>query len=125
VEDRKAISQRTTPNEKNQNSSPAHSRCVTAARGTVKNVWLSIAQIGSRKIAQINFTQRVGMVSGSDVPTALFDIGRAMLRTTFPPRLDVRALRFFVDLRFVAAKVAQITQTYRSESKTEPRDYAA
>jgi hypothetical protein len=35
-----------------------------------------------------------------------FDVVRATLRTTFLPRFELRAPRFFFDLRFVAAKVA-------------------
>jgi hypothetical protein len=73
----------------------------------VKNVWLSIAQMGSRKIAQINFTQRVGTVSGSDVARTLLDVERATLRTIFPARLDLRAPRCFVDLRFVDLKLVR------------------
>ena len=100
----KAISQRTAPSEKNQNSSPAQSRCVTVAREkTVKNVWLRIAQAGSKKIAKTNFTQRVGTVSGSDAGTNR--VARATLRTIFRPRSGLRFARLVVDLRFVAAKV--------------------
>jgi N-acetylglucosamine-6-phosphate deacetylase len=52
-----------------------------------------MAQIGSRKIAQINFTQRVGTVSGSTVrPTAR---ARATLRTTLRPRSRLRARLLF------------------------------
>src|SRR6266571_5161378 len=102
-----AIIHSTAPSEKNQNSSPAQSRCVTVARAkAVKNVWVKIAQIGSRKIPKTNFTQRVGTVSSSDAGTKALDLARATLRTTFPPRFDVRASRWFFDLRFVAAKVA-------------------
>ena len=36
----------------------------------------------------------------------LLDLARATLRTTFRPRLELRVVRFFFDLRFVAAKVA-------------------
>ena len=62
---KKAINQSTAPNEKNQNSSPAQSRCVTVARAkTVKNVWERIRQIGNKKIATMTFTQRVGTVRG-------------------------------------------------------------
>jgi len=46
-------------------------------------------------------------------------LARATLRTTFLPRLALRVLRLFVDLRFVAAKLAEITQTYQTKSKTE------
>src|SRR6266496_5605858 len=100
-----AISHRIAPNEKNQNSSPAQRRCVTAARAkAVKNVWLRIAQIGNRKIAKTNFTQRVGTVSGSDTGTNVR--ARATLRTTFRPRLELRFPRLFVDLLFLAAKGA-------------------
>jgi hypothetical protein len=45
-------------------------------------------------------------VRGSDAATKLLDLARATLRTTFPPRLELRVPRFFFDLRFVAAKVA-------------------
>src|SRR5262249_21316386 len=97
----------TTPNEKNQNSSPAHSRCVAVARANaVKNVCVTTPQIGSRKIANTIFTHRVGTVSGSDASPKLLDLARATLRTTFLPRLELRVSRFFFDLRFVAAKVA-------------------
>src|SRR5438045_2498479 len=62
----KAISHRMAPNEKNQNSSPAQSLCVTVARAkTVKNVWLRMAQSGRRKIATTNFTHRVGIIHAS------------------------------------------------------------
>src|SRR5437879_661912 len=102
-----AITHSTAPSEKNQNSSPAQRRCVTVARAkAVKNVWVRIAQIGSRKIAKINFTQRVGTVSSSDAGTKVLDLARATLRTTFRPRFELRVMRFFFDLRFVAAKVA-------------------
>jgi hypothetical protein len=33
----------------------------------------------------------------------------------------LRVPRFFFDLRFVAAKLPQITRNYTDESKTEPR----
>ena len=60
-----AINQSTAPNEKNQNSCPAHKRCVMVARAkTVKNVWVKIAQSGRRKIAKTNFSQRVGTMNG-------------------------------------------------------------
>src|SRR5215813_7600520 len=103
---KKAINQSTAPREKNQNSSPAHSRCVTAARANaVKNVWPRIAQIGKRKIAKMNFTQRVGTVSRSDTGTIVR--ARATLRTTLRLlRLELRLPRFVVDLLFFAAKVA-------------------
>jgi hypothetical protein len=47
----------------------------------------------------------VGTVSGSDSAINLLDVVRATLRTTFPPRFELRVPRFFFDLRFVAAKV--------------------
>jgi hypothetical protein len=72
----------------------------------VKNVWLSTTQIGSRKIANTNFTQRVGTSSGWGAATKRFDLARATLRITLPPRLELRVPRLFFDLRFVAAKVA-------------------
>src|SRR5436309_2297313 len=91
----------TAPSEKNQNSLPAQSRCVTVARAkAVKNVWVRIAQIGSRKIAKINFTQRVGTVSSSDAGTKVLDLARATLRTTFRPRFEFCAARLLVDLLF-------------------------
>src|SRR5438132_2253119 len=99
----KAINQRTAPNEKNQNSSPAQSRCVTVARAkTVKNVRLRIAQTGSKKIATTNFTHRVGTTSESGTGTTLVvDTKRGAIFTR--PR-DLRP-RYVFDLRFVAAKV--------------------
>jgi len=36
----------------------------------------------------------------------LLDEAGTTLRTTFPPRFELRVPRFFFDLRFVAAKVA-------------------
>jgi len=48
----------------------------------------------------------VGTVNGSDAAMKLLDVVRATLRTTFPPRFELRVPRFFFDLRFVAAKVA-------------------
>jgi hypothetical protein len=61
----KAISHKIAPKEKNQNSAPAHNRWVRAARAnTVKKVWVRIAQSGSKKIAKMNFTQRVGTRNG-------------------------------------------------------------
>src|SRR5437899_135939 len=102
-----AITHSTAPSEKNQNSSPAQSRCVTVARAkAVKNVCVRIAQIGRRKIAKTNFTQRVGTSSGSDAATKLLDLAYATLRTSFRPRSDLLLPRLFFDLRFVAAKVA-------------------
>ena len=51
-----AISQRIAPNEKNQNGSAVHRCWVTVARAkAVKNVWVKIAQIGRRKIAEHEF----------------------------------------------------------------------
>jgi hypothetical protein len=72
----------------------------------VKNVCVRTPQIGSRKIAKINFTHFVGTVSGSDAAMKLLGVARAKLRTTFWPRFELRVPRFFFDLRFVAAKVA-------------------
>ncbi|MEP6585336.1 MAG: hypothetical protein ABJB70_01270 [Candidatus Udaeobacter sp.] len=37
----------------------------------------------------------------------LLGVARAKLRTTFRPRFELRVPRFFFDLRFVAAKVAE------------------
>ena len=60
-----AINQSTAPNEKNQNSCPAHKRCAIVARAnTVKNVCVKIAHSGNRKIATKNFTHRVGTING-------------------------------------------------------------
>ena len=101
---KKAISHRTAPNEKNQNSSPAQSRCVTAARAkAVKNVSVRIAQAGNKKIAKTNFTQRVGTINESGAGTIL--VARATFRTVFTRRLGLRFPRLVVDLCFVAAKV--------------------
>jgi len=72
----------------------------------VKNVWVTTPHIGSRKTAKINFTHFVGTVSGSDCAIKSLDGVRATLRMTFPPRFELRAPRFFFDLRLVAAKVA-------------------
>jgi hypothetical protein len=62
-----------------------------------------MAQIGNRKIAKTNFTQRVGTVRGSDTGTSVR--ARATLRTTLPLRLELRFPRLLVDLFFLAAKV--------------------
>ena len=109
---KKAISHKTAPNEKNQNSSPVHSRCVTVARANaVKNVWVGTPHIGSRKIAKTNFTHFVGTVSGSDSAMKLLDVVRATLRTTFPPRFELRVPRFFfLDVRFVAKSSADYAE---------------
>jgi hypothetical protein len=74
-------------------------------------------QIGSRKIPKTNFTQRVGTESGSN--TGTIRRVRATLRTIFRPRSDLRALRFFLDLRLVAAKVARKLRRI-SEIKARP-----
>src|SRR4030095_5868918 len=113
-----AINHRIAPNEKNQNSSPAQKRCVTVARANAgKHVWLRIAQIGRRKIAKTNFTQRFGTVSGSDAGTNVR--ARATLRTTLRLRLELRFARMFVDFLFRAAKSPQITQRSLAKIKTE------
>jgi hypothetical protein len=66
-------------------------------------------------MAKINFTQRVGTVSGPDAAMEPLDLARAMLRTTFPPRLERRAPRFFFELRVVAltivCRLRRFTQT--------------
>lgn len=60
------MNQRRAPNEKNQNSSAAQSRCDTVARAkTVKNVCVRTAQIGNKKSAITNFTNRVGSIRGA------------------------------------------------------------
>src|SRR6187455_2946250 len=108
---KKVISHSTAPNEKNQNSSPVHNRCVTVARANaVKNVCVRTPQIGSRKIAKINFTHFVGTVSGSDAAMKLLDGVRATLRTTFRSRFELRVPRFFFDLRFVAKSFADYAE---------------
>src|SRR5262245_31746308 len=101
------MSQSTAPNEKNQNSSPAHNRCATVARANaVKNVWVRTPQIGSKKIPKTNFTHFVGTVSDSDSVTKVLEVVRATLRTTFRSRFELRVPRFFFDLRFVAKSSA-------------------
>jgi hypothetical protein len=62
----------------------------------------------------------VGTVSGSDAAMKLLGVARATLWITFRPRFELRVPRFFFDLRFVAAKLPQITQICTDESKTEP-----
>src|SRR5438270_2461684 len=92
-----AITHSTAPSEKNQNSSPAQSRCVTAARAkAVKNVCVRIAQAGNKKIAKTTFTQRVGTRNGSGAGTIL--VARAIVRTVFTRRLGLRLPRLVVDL---------------------------
>src|SRR5438094_5142845 len=119
----KAISQRTAPSEKNQNSSPAQSRWVTVARAkTVKNVWLRTAQTGSKKIAKMNFTHRVGTTSGSGAATNC--VVRATFRTIFRSRRVLRFPRLFVDLRFVAAKVAADYAELCRKKQEGSADYA-
>jgi len=118
-----AISHRIAPSEKNQNSSAAQKRSVTVARAkAVKNVWLRIAQIGRRKIAKINFTQRVGTVSGSDTGTSVR--ARATLRTTLRSRLELRFPRLFADLLFLAAKVAADYAELAGQNQDRTADYA-
>src|SRR4029450_4299444 len=108
----------------NQNSSPAHSRCVTVARANaVKNVCVITPHTGSRKIAKINFTHFVGTVSGSDSGVGLLDVARATLRTTFRPRFELRVSRFFFDLRFVAKSSADYADLCkRKQDRTARRD---
>src|SRR4029079_4720065 len=112
---KKAISHSTAPNEKNQNSSPAHNRCVTVARANaVKNVCVRTPQSGRSKIPTTNFTHFVGTVSGSDSAIKLLDVVRATLRTTFRPRSGLRVPRFFfLDLRFVAKSSADYADLCR------------
>ena len=84
---------------------------MVARAKAVKNVWLKIAQIGSRKIANTNFTQRVGTVRGSGPAMKPLGLARATLRTTFLPRLDLRVMRSLLDFRFFALRlVPQITR---------------
>jgi len=45
-------------------------------------------------------------VRPSDDAIELLELARATLRITFRPRLELRAVGFFLDFRFVAAKVA-------------------
>src|SRR6266403_288435 len=113
------------PSEKNQNSSPAQSRCVTVARANaVKNVCVRIAQIGNRKIANTNLTQRVGTTSGSDAATKLLDLARATLRTIFRPRSDFRLPRLFFDLCFRAPKVVRRLGGTTQKKARGTADYA-
>jgi hypothetical protein len=70
-------------------------------------------QIGSRKIPKINFTHFVGTVSGSDAAVKLLDVARATLRTTFRLRFELRARRFFFDLRSVAKSSADYADLRR------------
>jgi hypothetical protein len=79
----------------------------------VKNVWVRTPQIGSRKIAKINFTHFVGTVSDSGSGIRLRDVVRATLRTIFRPRLGLRVPRFFFDLRFVAKSSADYADLRR------------
>jgi hypothetical protein len=52
----------------------------------------------------------VGTVSGSDSAIKLLDVVRATLRTTFPPRFELRVPRFFLDLCFVAKSSADYAE---------------
>jgi hypothetical protein len=80
----------------------------------VKNVWVRTPQIGSRKIAKINFTHFVGTVSGSDAALKLLDVVPATLRTTLRSRLELCVPRFFfLDLRFVAKSSADYADLRR------------
>jgi hypothetical protein len=88
----------------------------------VKNVWLRIAQTGSKKIATINFTHRVGTTSGSDAGTPKAFRARATLRTTFRSRLELRLPRVFIDLRFVAAKGIRRLRINQETLKAEKRE---
>src|SRR6266568_9314089 len=89
----KAINQSTAPKEKNQNSRPAHKRCVIVARAkTVKNVCVRIAHSGRRKTAKINFTHRVG-TSTAYVPDR-FRVAATLTRRDL-------IVRVIVDLRFI------------------------
>src|SRR5437016_5422175 len=98
-----AINHKTAPNEKNQNSSPAQSLCVTVARAkTVKNVWVSTAQRGRKKMAMTNFTQRVGIIHRSEEKCRRA-VGIAA-DAVFPRRAPLRPWCNIV-LRFFAAKV--------------------
>jgi hypothetical protein len=63
-------------------------------------------------------------VSGSDAATKLLDVVRATLRTTFPPRFELRVPRFFFDLRFVAAKVAADYADLRRRNQDRTGDCA-
>jgi hypothetical protein len=85
----------------------------------VKNVWLTMAQMGSRKIAQTNLTQRVGTVSRSDAAIRLLDPARATLRTTFLWRLDFRSALLRFDFRCVALNSSADYADLHSQTKTE------
>jgi hypothetical protein len=75
---------------------------MVARAKTVKNVWLSIAQSGRRKIAMTNFTQRVGIIHGSAPKCRRATGGAYDAILTRRGRLRPWCN---VDLRFFAAKV--------------------
>ncbi|MGC2353540.1 MAG: hypothetical protein WA496_09095 [Candidatus Udaeobacter sp.] len=59
----------------------------------------------------------MGTVSSSDAGTKTLDLARATLRTTFRSRFDLRVLRWFFDLRFVAAKLLADYAELRNEKQ--------
>jgi hypothetical protein len=71
---------------------------MVARAKTVKKVWVKIAQTGSRKMAKINFTQRVGTMN------PLGCGARRVVGTTYgatlTPRRSFRP-RTMADLRFI------------------------
>jgi hypothetical protein len=77
--------------------------------------------MGRKKIAKINFTQRVGTVSGSDTDAIVR--ARATLRTTLRLRLELRFPRLFVDLLFRAAKVAADYADLTSQNQDGTTDH--
>jgi hypothetical protein len=80
----------------------------------VKNVCVKTPHSGSRKIEKINFTHFVGTVSGSDSAIKFLDVVRATLRTTFPPRFELRVPRFFFfDVRFVTKPSADYAELHK------------
>jgi hypothetical protein len=80
------MTQRSVPNEKNQNSSDAQKRCCTVAvEKLVKNARVSTHATGIRKIATICFTQRAGITHSVSARSS------CVLR----PVLSLRRRRFF------------------------------
>jgi len=84
-----------------------------------------MAQAGNQKIAKINFTQRVGTMSGSGAGTIL--LARATFRTFFTRRIGLRLPRLVVDLCLVAAKVIRrlrrLAEIWKREIEFLTADY--
>src|ERR1700735_236189 len=85
-----AITHRSVPNEKNQNSSEAQKRCWTVAvEKLLKNARVSIQAGGIRKTAIICFTQRTGTthpvsMRSSRTPRPVFSLRRRRFLTVDP-----------------------------------------